>query len=83
MALVALGFAASKEMRTSKLQARELSKFAADLNYAMAPGPSDAIVYPGAGPFDKRLGYSALDDFLARLLKRGYVVEAQTRFSPP
>jgi membrane peptidoglycan carboxypeptidase len=82
MALVALGFAASKEMRTSKLQARELSKFAADLNYAMAPGPSDAIVYPGAGPFDKRLGYSALDDFIARLLKRGYVVEAQTRFSP-
>ncbi|AZC33138.1 Membrane carboxypeptidase (penicillin-binding protein) [Pseudomonas chlororaphis subsp. piscium] len=82
MALVALGFAASKEMRTSKLQARELSKFAADLNYSMAPGPSDAIVYPGAGPFDKRLGYSALDDFLARLLKRGYVVEAQTRFSP-
>ncbi|MBP5074351.1 penicillin-binding protein [Pseudomonas chlororaphis] len=82
MALVALGFAASKEMRTSKLQARELSKFAADLNYSMAPGPSDSIVYPGAGPFDKRLGYSALDDFLARLLKRGYVVEAQTRFSP-
>lgn len=82
MALVALGFAASKEMRTSKLQARELSRFAADLNYSMAPGPSDAIVYPGAGPFDKRLGYSALDDFLARLLKRGYVVEAQTRFSP-
>ncbi|MGE7957409.1 transglycosylase domain-containing protein [Pseudomonas sp. NPDC089530] len=81
MGLIALGFAASKEIRTSKLQAREFSRFAADLSYSMAPGPSDAIVYPGAGPFDKRLGYSALDEFLPRLLKRGYVVQAQTRFS--
>ncbi|OLF51698.1 transglycosylase domain-containing protein [Pseudomonas chlororaphis] len=81
MALIALGFAVSKEVRTSKLQAREFSSFAADLSYSMAPGPSDAVVYPGAGPFDKRLGYSALDEFLSRLLKRGYVVQAQTRFS--
>ncbi|WP_458376432.1 transglycosylase domain-containing protein [Pseudomonas pergaminensis] len=82
MALIALGFAAAKEMRTSRLQAQALSRLAGDLTYHVAPGPSDAMVYPGPGPFDRRLGYSDLDDFLARLLKRGYVIQAQSRFSP-
>ncbi|MCE6981011.1 penicillin-binding protein [Pseudomonas frederiksbergensis] len=80
--LIVLGLAATKEMRTSKFQAREISKYAASLKYELQPGPSDAIHYPGAGPFDQRLGYSALDEFLPRLLKRDYVVSAQTRFSP-
>ena len=80
--LIVLGLAAAKEMRTSKFQAREISKYAASLKYELQPGPSDAIRYPGAGPFDLRLGYSALDEFLPRLLKRNYVVSAQTRFSP-
>jgi membrane peptidoglycan carboxypeptidase len=80
--LIVLGLAAAKEMRTSKFQAREISKYAASLKYELQPGPSDAIRYPGAGPFDQRLGYSALDEFLPRLLKRDYVVLAQTRFSP-
>ncbi|MDP9528266.1 transglycosylase domain-containing protein [Pseudomonas protegens] len=81
MALIALGVAASREMRTSKLQAREFSKLANDLSYSLQPGPSDAVLYPGAGPFDRRLGYSALGEFLPRLLKRGYQIDAQTRFS--
>ncbi|KAB0508314.1 transglycosylase domain-containing protein [Pseudomonas lini] len=80
--LIVLGLAAAKEMRTSKFQAREISKYAASLKYELQPGPSDAIRYPGAGPFDQRLGYSALDELLPRLLKRNYVVSAQTRFSP-
>ncbi|WP_448725097.1 transglycosylase domain-containing protein [Pseudomonas farris] len=80
--LIVLGLAAAKEMRTSKFQAREISKYAASLKYELQPGPSDAIRYPGAGPFDQRLGYSTLDEFLPRLLKRNYVVSAQTRFSP-
>ncbi|WP_095051319.1 transglycosylase domain-containing protein [Pseudomonas sp. Irchel s3b2] len=80
--LIVLGLAAAKEMRTSKFQAREISQYAASLKYELQPGPSDAIRYPGAGPFDQRLGYSAMDEFLPRLLKRDYVVEAQSRFSP-
>ena len=82
MALVGLGFAAAKEMRTSRLQAQELSRLARSLTYQVEPGPSAAIAYPGAGPFDRRLGYSDLGTFLPRLLKRGYVIEAQARFSP-
>ncbi|MGC5703194.1 penicillin-binding protein [Pseudomonas sp. NFXW11] len=82
LGLIALGVAASREMRSSKLQAREFSKLASDLSYSVQPGPSDSMFYPGAGPFDRRLGYSALGEFLPRLLKRGYLIEAQTRFSP-
>lgn len=80
--IAALAYAMYAEMRTSRLQAREFSRWANSLTYEVQPGPSQAIVYPGAGPFDKRLGYSALGDFLPRLLKRNYVIEQQTQFSP-
>ena len=82
IALVVLGFAIEKEVRTSRLQAQAFSHFAAALNYSMHAGASDSMLYPGAGPFDKRLGYSSLGDFLPRLLKRDYVIAEQTRFSP-
>ena len=79
---IVVGLAAAKEMRTSRFQSREVSKFAKTLTYELKPGPSDAIHYPGAGPFDLRLGYSSLGEFLPRLLKRDYVITEQTRFSP-
>ena len=79
--LIAAGFAANREMRTSYWQARELSRLAKTLNYQVQPGASDAIVYPGDGPFDKRLGYSALGEFLPRLIKRDYLIQQQARFS--
>ena len=82
LALVILGFAVSTETRSSRLQAREFSQFAHELNYTVEPGPSDAILYPGDGPFDKRLGYSSLGEFLPRLLKRDYRITEQARFSP-
>ncbi|WPN52881.1 transglycosylase domain-containing protein [Pseudomonas sp. P9_2] len=81
MALIALGFAANREIHTARWQAREFSQWAAKLTYSLAPGASDAIVYPGAGPFDQRLGYSALGEFLPRLLKRNYLIQSQVRFS--
>lgn len=82
VALVAIGFAAYDEFRTSELQSREFSKLAGTLTYSLQHGPSDAIVYPGEGPFDKRLGYSALGEFLPRLLKRDYLISEQVKFSP-
>jgi len=79
---IVVGLAAMKEMRTSRFQSREVSQYAAKLTYELQPGPSEAIRYPGNGPFDLRLGYSSLDEFLPRLLKRNYVITEQTRFSP-
>ncbi|WP_085675209.1 MULTISPECIES: transglycosylase domain-containing protein [unclassified Pseudomonas] len=82
VALIAIGFAAYDEFRTSNLQSREFSKLATTLTYSLKAGPSDAIVYPGEGPFDKRLGYSGLGEFLPRLLKRDYLISEQVQFSP-
>ena len=82
MGVGALAAAAMLESRSSRLQALEFSRFAAKLSYSMQPGPSDSMRYPGDGPFDKRLGYSSLGEFLPRLLKRDYLVTEQVRFSP-
>ncbi|MDQ4139252.1 MAG: transglycosylase domain-containing protein, partial [Bacteroidota bacterium] len=71
------------EIKTSKLQARKISSYAASLSYSLEAGPSDSIVYPGDGPFDKRLGYSQLPQLLKRLQSRGMKIDSQTRFSPP
>ena len=51
IALIAAGYAALREMRTSHWQAQQLSHLAATLGYTLEPGPSDAMVYPGEGPF--------------------------------
>ena len=77
-----IGYAAYREWQTAEVQSREFSRLASRLTYRLAPGPSDAIVYPGEGPFDRRLGYSAIGEFLPRLLKRDYLVSQQVRFSP-
>ena len=76
------GYAAWHEMQTSKLQALWLSRYAEDLDFSIEPGPSDRIRYPDAGPFDRRLGYTALPTFLQRLTARGFEIEEQARFSP-
>ncbi|QFI55962.1 transglycosylase domain-containing protein [Aeromonas simiae] len=69
------------EMKTSTLQSREFSRYASDLTYQVEPGPSSHIVFPSAGPFDKRLGYVALPDIQERLQQRGFEVHQQVRFS--
>ncbi len=70
------------EAKTSKYQAREISRYAANLTYTLEEGPSDAISFPKNGPFDTRLGYAQLPQFLERARGRGLEVEHQARFSP-
>ncbi|WP_263260764.1 transglycosylase domain-containing protein [Pseudomonas sp. RIT-PI-S] len=79
---IAVGLAARTEMQEARLQAQGLSRWAKTLTFEAAEGPSDAIVYPSAGPFDKRLGYSDIGTFVSRLLQRNYAVQRQVRFSP-
>jgi membrane peptidoglycan carboxypeptidase len=82
MLAVTVAGAAGYELRTSALQALFLSQFTAKLSYELAAGPSTSIVFPHAGPFDDRRGYSRIGDFQARLEARGFEVDQQTRFSP-
>jgi membrane peptidoglycan carboxypeptidase len=70
------------ESRTSALQARFFADLAKKTSFRMAPGPSDAIRFPQSSPYDDRLGYANLPNYLAKLKTRDYVVAGQARMSP-
>jgi len=80
--LSGLAWVVADEVQTSRWQARWLSELAADLQYQVEPGPSTAIRFPGAGPFDARLGYHRLPELVQRLEGQGFTVVAQARMSP-
>jgi len=70
------------EVKTSAFQSRFLTDFAEKLSYSIEPGASDSIVFPKAGPFNRRRGYSQIPEFQHNLEIRGYEVTEQARFSP-
>ncbi len=76
------GLLLAEELRTSRYQAQELSRYAQTLSYRVEPGPSSAIIYPKEGPFDKRQGYTYLSLMLERLSQRNFIVQQQAQFSP-
>ena len=69
------------EVRTSRRQATHLSGIAQELTFGVAPGRSEAIVFPGRGPYDLRLGYAELPRFTDRLLAQGFDIVEQARVS--
>lgn len=69
------------ELETSRLQARYLARYASRLEHTLAAGASNAIRFPAHGPFDQRLGYTALPQFAQRLQKDGLVVNQQARLN--
>jgi hypothetical protein len=82
LGLAVLAALAYYEMRTSTFQAHFFSKLAARLTYKVEPGPSPTVRFPHDSPYDERLGYANLPDYLAKLKARDYQVEAQARLSP-
>ncbi|WP_415753198.1 transglycosylase domain-containing protein [Pseudomonas leptonychotis] len=79
---IAAGLLLVEEVRTSRFQAQELSRYAQTLSYRVKPGPSPSIIYPKEGPFDKRQGYTYLPLMLERLDQRDFIVQQQAQFSP-
>lgn len=71
----------ARELRTSREQARHISRLAADLTWEVQAGQSDAIRFPEDGPFDIRNGYVRIPGFVERAKARGYVVGSQARWS--
>lgn len=69
------------ETQTSTLQARYISEFASKLNFKVAKGASDSIVFPKKGPYDLRLGYVHLPSMLGKLQQRGLEISSQARVS--
>jgi membrane peptidoglycan carboxypeptidase len=70
-------WAGAEEIRSSRVQARVLHWFASGLTYELRDGPNSDAVYPTAGPFNERLGYTRLPQFLNGLTAEGFAVEAQ------
>ena len=84
LAAAAVGFLFVRdELRTAELQSRELSRFASTLHFELQPDASATITYPQHGPFDQRLGYARLPEFLPRLERQGFDITQQVTFSEP
>ncbi|WP_404326275.1 transglycosylase domain-containing protein [Aerophototrophica crusticola] len=77
-----IGGAVWYETRTSVLQAEVLARYGKDLTFKLEPGPNPDVRFPQQGPYDHRLGYSRLPQFVERLTAGPYKVEAQARPSP-
>ncbi len=77
-----LCMAGAYELATSRLQARVLAGFARDVRFWTEPGPSPAIRFTKTGPYDHRLGYADLPQFIERLTRFDYAVVEQARISP-
>ncbi|MDD0842855.1 transglycosylase domain-containing protein [Pseudomonas sp. Gutcm_11s] len=82
LVLLALALGVYRELQTARFQAREFSRYAAELSYSLQPGPSADIAFPSDGPFDKRQGYAHLPLLLERLQQRHFLIAAQVRQSP-
>ncbi len=79
---VLAGFGLHEEATTSRVQSAVLTRVDRQLTYRMAPGPSDSIWFPEAGPFDTRRAYTLIPAVARVLLDGGYRIEAQARLSP-
>jgi len=69
------------ELKTSYFQSFVLSQWAQRMDFEVEDGPNKDLIFPKDGPFDKRLGYTRVQDFTAALVKSGFVVERQVRVS--
>jgi membrane peptidoglycan carboxypeptidase len=72
-----------QELRSARWQADFFSERAAKMTSTVQAGPSpvEAIRYPRDSPYDERLGYSRLPEYLSKLQGTGFQITAQARMS--
>jgi membrane peptidoglycan carboxypeptidase len=73
-----------QETRSYEKQAEFFAKLAKQLTYKVEPGASPAgkIRFPHDSPYDERMGYATLPDFLTKLQAKDFTITAQARISP-
>ena len=69
------------EADQSYLQSLFYTQLASDTSFSVESGPTQAIMFPSVGPYDRRLGYVALPFFIQKLEHRHFIVERQARQS--
>lgn len=70
------------EVRGSAAQARLLSRAASGMSFSLQPGVASNIMFLEAGPYDERLGYTAIPKFVERLGKQGFRIDRQAEMTP-
>lgn len=70
------------EADKSIAQSRVLSRYAQTMTFDMEAGAPAATLMPNSGPYDQRLGYAGLPDYVSRLTAHGYRIAAQATPSP-
>src|SRR5437867_2479802 len=80
--LGAAGWVADTEIRTSRFQAWLFTHLTRGMSVSLEPGTSRSLEFPKTGPYDERLGYSELPEFISALLARRYAVDSAARWSP-
>jgi len=81
-AFAVLSVFAFREMRTSELQARQLSRIASEIGWELSTGASSTIRFPVDGPADRRAGYTRIGQFASTVEDAGFRIESQARPSP-
>ncbi len=76
-----IGWAAYWEIQTSHLEAMLFDRLNRGMSFGVKSGPSDAIHFPKGGPYDERLGYVQLPQFIASLNEHHFQVSEQARWS--
>lgn len=77
-----LGGLVGMEIQEGRLQAVALERIADGIEHHLALGESDSVIFPRQGPYDRRMGYTALPRIIHVLKARGAQVVAQARWSP-
>ncbi len=69
-------------LSTTRLNSLFIHRAAADLKFEIRPGASPAVLFPRAGPYDRRLGYAYMPSLIQRLKARNFGIVSQAVQSP-
>lgn len=70
------------EMRTSLVEAMYFTGLDRRMGFKTQAGPTTSAAFPKNGPYDQRLGYAELPQFLSDLTANGYTVADQASWTP-
>ncbi|MBV9828604.1 MAG: transglycosylase domain-containing protein [Alphaproteobacteria bacterium] len=70
------------ESRTSTLESWLFDRWDHKIGFDVQAGASPSVRFPTGGPYDERVGYTAVPQFIAALTAHRYAIDGQARWSP-
>jgi membrane peptidoglycan carboxypeptidase len=81
VAIGLLARAAYTEINTSYVESVVFTRLDSAMHFPVQAGPSQSIIFPKNGPYDSRLGYAKLPEFITSLKARHFAVDSQAQWS--